>query len=379
MTCSDCRDRLNEYVDGELPVAAARDVAAHLAGCPACRAELASLQALLDRAAALPREVPPVRDLWPELQLALGVERAATAAHDPAQRSPAPATSPTVRLDAWRLLAPLSVAASLAFLGVVAERSLAHRVGGPAWSVAAVAGAPRVNARPVRDEAQFRLGQLLETDATSRARVSVGDIGEVTVEANSRLRLAGVGASNHRLDLQRGTVRALIWAPPRLFFVDTPSATAVDLGCQYTLTVDANGDGELHVLTGYVALEHGDRESIVPMGLKCVTRRRHGPGTPFAADAPDALQAALLRFDFDPATAAASLPQILSLARTADAITLWHLLARTSGAQREMVYDTLARLEPPPAGVTRAGILAGDRAMRFRWAEVLGLGSFATR
>jgi hypothetical protein len=87
----------------------------------------------------------------------------------------------------------------------------------------------------------------------------------------------------------------------------------------------------------------------------------------------------LLRFDFDPGAAATALPQILALARPADAVTLWHLLARTAGAQRETVYDTLARLEPPPAGVTRAGILAGDRAMRLRWAEVLGLGSFATR
>ena len=82
----------------------------------------------------------------------------------------------------------------------------------------------------------------------------------MNVEPNSRLRLAGVGATDHRLELARGTMNAFIWAPPRLFFVDTPSATAVDLGCAYTLTVDDLGNGELHVMTGYVALADGSRK-----------------------------------------------------------------------------------------------------------------------
>ena len=35
---------------------------------------------------------------------------------------------------------------------------------------------------------------------------------------------------------------ARIWAPPRLFYVNTPSAVAEDLGCAYTLEVDDLGE-----------------------------------------------------------------------------------------------------------------------------------------
>ena len=35
----------------------------------------------------------------------------------------------------------------------------------------------------------------------------------------------------------------------------------------------------------------------------------------------------------------------------------------------------MAELVPPPAGVTREGVLAGDRSMLDRWWEALGLGS----
>ena len=64
-----------------------------------------------------------------------------------------------------------------------------------------------------------------------------------------------------------------------------------------------------------------------------------------------------------------------SHARREDALTLWHLLTRTSGEERGRVYDRLATLVPPPTGVTREGILAGNRQMLDLWWEALGLRS----
>jgi hypothetical protein len=107
--------------------------------------------------------------------------------------------------------------------------------------------------------------------------------------------------------------------------------------------------------------------------MMCLTRRGIGPGTPFAEDAPDALRAALTRFDFEPAAAANALPAILAHARREDADTLWHLLVRAQGSQRGDVFDLLAKYAPPPASVTREGILAGSPAMLRAWASELGL------
>jgi hypothetical protein len=371
MNCSDYSARLQDYVDHELGSAETRTFEAHLAGCASCRAQLEALKNLLAQSRRLPQTVTPQRDLWPEIQSELverqpeGGDASATA------RSKPSSTGAASQISFWRWLAPWAVAASVAFFATSAERRLVPRT--PAWSVAAVAGAPRVGARTISDAAEFHVGQWLETDAVSRAKVAVGSIGEVNVEPNSRLRLMGVAATDHRLELARGTLSAFINAPPRIFFVDTPSATAVDLGCAYTLTVNDAGDGELRVTSGYVALEDHGRDAIIRLGMMCYTRRGVGPGTPFAEDAPEELRTALTRFDFEPQAAARALPEILTHARREDADTLWHLLSRTADAQRGKVFDALAKHVPPPLSVTRDGILAGSPAMLRAWASELGL------
>lgn len=56
-------DRLSEYLDGELTADEARELEAHLAGCGECRAVVAGLRQVVDRAALL-RDRPPAGDLW---------------------------------------------------------------------------------------------------------------------------------------------------------------------------------------------------------------------------------------------------------------------------------------------------------------------------
>ncbi|HUR60033.1 MAG TPA: FecR domain-containing protein, partial [Opitutaceae bacterium] len=272
-------------------------------------------------------------------------------------------------------IAPLAMAASIAVLAGVAERSLPGFKPRTGWEVAAVSGAPRIATQRLHADARLGVGQWLETDDTSRARVSVANIGEVRLEPNSRLRLVDTSATDHRVELARGTLHALIWAPPRLFFVETPGATAVDLGCAYTLSVDPNGGGVLEVTSGYVALEHRGQESIIRAGFKCLTRAKQGPGTPFSAEAPDPLRRALERFDFEanPAQRPSALADVLALAGKDDAVTLWHLLKRAPRGQRGDVFDALVQDHPAPASVTRAGILAGDATMLNAWADELGL------
>jgi hypothetical protein len=173
-------------------------------------------------------------------------------------------------------------------------------------------------------------------------------------------------------------MHAFIWAPPGRFFVDTPSSTAVDLGCAYTLTVDRSGSGLLQVTSGWVGFEFRGRESFIPAGAVCPTRRALGPGTPRYEDVPAAVAAALDTIDFGTPEAAArdaALDVILADARDRDVVTLWHLLSRVPPDARGRVFDRLASFVPPPKGVTRDGIVAGAREMRDAWWDELGLGT----
>ena len=164
---------------------------------------------------------------------------------------------------------------------------------------------------------------------------------------------------------------AKIWAPPRLFFVDTPSAVAADLGCAYTLEVDDAGASLLHVTAGWVALQLRDRESIVPAGAACATRPGIGPGTPYFEDASTLFKTALTKLDFEPSDTEWSkipaLDLVLTESRPRDTLTLWHLLYRVEGADRIRVYERMASLAPPPKDVTREGVLRLDDQMLHLW------------
>jgi hypothetical protein len=314
---------------------------------------------LRDRIDALPREIPPGRDLWPEIQARVDAEV------EPALRA---GLTRAERGFHHRLRLPLAIAAAFA-LAATAYKFKPWQ-SGASWVVFPIEGSPQLNRSAFADRAWLREGGWLETDGNSRAKLDVGTIGEVSLEPNSRLRLVKASATDHRLELARGKISAFIWAPPRLFFVQTPFATAIDLGCAYTLEVDDRGAGTLEVTSGYVALEHAGLESIIPAGLMCLTRPGIGPGTPFPVNASPEMRAALDRFDTGDDSAAI---QVAELAGENDKVTLWHLLARVPDAARGRIFDTLARLHPPPSGVTRSGILERDADMRDLWGGEIGL------
>lgn len=269
-------------------------------------------------------------------------------------------------------------AASLLLVAAAAWFGFSLRQSG--WTVQSLDGAPIVAGTAIAAPSQLPIGEELTTDAQSRARIGVSTIGFVDVEPNSRVRLVASRAHEHRLALDRGEIHARIWAPPQLFFVNTPSSTAIDLGCAYTLNVDDRGWGRIVVETGWVAFEHNGRESFIPQGAMCATRPGAGPGTPCYTDAPAGIAEALTILDFsatDDVRRAGALDVVLSRARAKDAFTLWHLLPRVRAAERPRVYDRLASLVPPPSGVTREAILSGDRRARDAWWNALGLDSMS--
>jgi len=200
--------------------------------------------------------------------------------------------------------------------------------------------AVRIEGKDPRDTL-LAVGEWLEIGEGSHALLDLAGLGEVRVGPDSRVRVTSFRDDEKRLELARGALHAVVSAPPRLFLVDVPSATAVDLGCEYELVVDEHGAGTLRVELGEVALEGHGRSSLVRAGSIAETRPGHGPGTPYRDGAPPALIAALRSFDFEHGGRAA-LDGILAASGAGDQATLEHLLDRTSGSDRRRVADRLA-------------------------------------
>jgi hypothetical protein len=202
---------------------------------------------------------------------------------------------------------------------------------------------------------RIAVGQTIETGPQAGAQIEAKDVGQVELDPNSRLQILPAVRGNHQFALRRGTMHALIWAPPSRFVVETPSAKTIDLGCAYTLTVLSDDSGLLTVQTGWVAFQAGPRESFIPAGAACRTRPGQGPGLPYFEDSSSSFQAAVS--GFDRTGGRSDLEAIARDARQRDSLTLWHLIVRTSGSDRDLVVQRFAGLVP---GADLAGLEAGD-------------------
>jgi hypothetical protein len=222
-----------------------------------------------------------------------------------------------------------------------------------AWQVAAMEGTARLGSSGAQLRMAVRSGQAVRTGGSSELTLEADPVGRIDLGPDSELR----ASTDLALWLRRGRLHAFIWARPRDFVVETPSARAVDLGCEYTLSVDDAGNGLLRVSMGWVAFQYGGYESFIPAGAECITRRRSGPAVPYYEDASAAFRHDLALYESGSRTA---LPALLADARERDALTLWHLLTRAAPHDRGAVFDRFARLVALPPEVTRASAVAGD-------------------
>jgi hypothetical protein len=312
-----------------------------------------------------------------------------------------------------RFVLPFAVAATIALAVASVWLSVNPYGPRPSWQISRLDGAPRVASQAMaQPTGQLPVGEWVETDGQSRARIRVAHIGHVDIEPDSQVGLMSTRPGDYRLRLERGALQALILAPPGQFHVETPATVATDLGCAYRLQVKDDGESELRVTSGWVSLDRQPDSSssasssrtgaassfetpssFVRSGAMCLARPgsgpRTGPGTPFMDDVSESFRTALRSIDFgdergdavpDDARAAA-LERVLVEARPADAITLWHLLARLDprGAEvdrkyRERVYERLAAFVPPPKNVTREAIRSGEQELLDRWWDSSRLG-----
>ena len=362
--------KLSAYCNGELADTESRRVAAHLLKCQRCRKEYDAIHLGVRLAEQLPQVSAPA-EMWSQIEALL----------DAQTRRPVPQISAgwfsNLRSGQWATAAALIL---IVFASVIVYRHTRPLPVPPdtpppscmAWPVTSLAGEPSIDGCRIDNTGCFDAGELLETDAASRVNIDIPQIGAVEIAPNSRVKLITTNNSEHRMALERGTLHAKITAPPRLFFVDTPSAEAIDLGCEYTLEVDDAGRSFLRVLLGWVMLAWGGRESYVPMGAMCETRTGAGLGTPYFKDASESFKAALSRYDFENGGDDA-LRTVLMETRPRDTFTLWHLLQRVDESARARVMDRMIALVGQPRCVTRKGIMQLDQQMLDCWKDELDL------
>ncbi len=337
---------LSPYLDGEIDQAGAASLERHLADCDECRTQSEKMRFASRLVATMPQhEVEPATT--PQWIMKGGAV-------------------PQLNQTRKHVFGFVTLAASLVIASVTIWYFI--RDAGSSLEVTRLSGQPMIGTLSITRTARLHTGEWLATDPVSRALIQVGRFGQVEIDQRTRVRLVKTGADEYRLELVRGRIYASIVAPPRLFQIETPTAVAIDLGCAYTLDVDEDGGSLLRVTSGWVALARNGSESLVPAGAVCRTKPDGQIGTPYFEDASVKFQQALAQLDYsDDKTDA--LTTVLAEARVRDALTLWQLLARVDGSERDQTYERLVALIPAAKKINKADVLRLDHQTLEQWKE----------
>jgi hypothetical protein len=123
------------------------------------------------------------------------------------------------------------------------------------------------------------------------------------------------------------------------------------------------------VRSGWVQIENGVDESLIPAGAESEMRPGRAPGVPIFRDATPAFAAAARDLESGSADRAGI---VAAEARARDVLTLLLLVERGLPG-RDVIAARAAELWPPPADVTVNGVLRGDRDGLWRWRDTLPL------
>ena len=225
-----------------------------------------------------------------------------------------------------------------------------------------------------QDKRTLRRGEFIETGPGQSARIAVAELGQLTLDANSLLRVGDASEidGEHYLRLERGAATASIFASPRIFQLGTPGGIAVDLGCVYRAEIEADGQTRIAVIAGAVSLEASGEQVYVPQGASVWAHSEQGLGTPIQDESDPEIRRIVRELD-----AGASLPidgeafhRLLELARPADSLSIWHLMNRARGNDRMIFAKLLANLVPKPAGYKIEDCVSAGSAGFAAWREL---------
>jgi len=336
-SCSQVNSFFQAHLDSELEAAEDRVLAAHLAACPACRAEVAAMEAFhreLVGACAMHRQQRTLRESvlahLPEMEPAL------IHGSHPTDPGVAPVRNPL------RFSAPLAACAALVF--VVALIAVAIYPGtGPAQSGEAIGmvvfaeGPGLLQKRAGDSQSEYAEltsivmpGDDLETPDYARAAIALAQDSSLKMNARSRATVGG----NREVYVYAGQAYFDVGRDRDHFYVHTPTGEILVYGTSFL--VDVAGDvTSVVVVKGDVLVSTPYGRTAITRGKQSILRRGQAPTAPEPAPA-DLQLAWALSMEPDASALALFAQMIGSLGRGVEALPAESVYAVRNLRDREV-------------------------------------------
>jgi len=226
------------------------------------------------------------------------------------------------------------------------------------WSVSILSGFPKVNDVPASQYGALMNGEVIKTGESSSAKLVIQKGGTLKIYSNTSFK---------RLDdeysgvLRYGKIKVNTEGAREKLTLQIPSTIIKDLyiGSQYYVEVDDRGNSQISLKRGWLQIDSGDDEIIIPQKYKLNILNGFGAGVPYYRKAKPEYITLLDEYLFS-GKKDVMLNAIIEASTEKETITLWNLLQRVNPGQREMVYNKLLELAPHSNVLTKEDVLKLD-------------------
>lgn len=357
MNCSQVREYFDEYYNSELNSETKNLVQQHLNECKECSSEYSAFLELKKQAASLKKEVMPPKQIFEKIEKELSGKNKMktdikitplsnnilTIDFNEEKKSSAEQKPQNFLGRNWYWIATAAVfllIVSVVFMNYSSKNVFSVEEMSN-WKLISLKGGAIVNG--VRTE-KVNVGDWIQTDSVSSVILKIANVGDVSIEPNTKVRFIQSDNNVSRIEVLYGTVNTTTSQADK-FILQSSNMKVQDKGGSYSFKVDDKGNGVIYVNNGIANVESGNKSAVVTDGKFCLYKPEFGVGIPFRKDSKPEFQNALFNYDFNNG----GMPSVyyaIANAMPEDYASLMNLIPRVDEKTKYLVLNKLNRLAP---------------------------------
>lgn len=356
MNCSQVQEYFDEFYNNELNSETKDLVQQHLNDCKECTSEYLAFLKLKEQASSLKKEVMPPKQIFEKIEKEISQKnkmqndvKITTLSNNiltinfTDDKKETESKKSSFLTKNWYWFASAAVVlliASIVLLNYKARNFVSVEEMSN-WKLINLRGEAFING--VKSNT-VNVGDWIQTDSASSVVLKIANVGDISIEPNSKVRFVQSDGQMSRIEVLYGTVNTTTSQADK-FVLHSNNMKVQDKGGSYSFKVDEKGNGVIFVNNGIANVESGNKSAVVTDGKFCLYKPEYGVGIPFRKDASKEFQNALFSYDFSNG-GMQSVYYAVANAAPEDYTSLMNLIPRVDERTKYLVLNKLGKLVP---------------------------------
>jgi len=358
MNCSQVQDYFDDFYNNDLDYNTKDIVQNHLIECKDCASEYSAFILLKERTASLKKEITPPQQIFENIES--GIKQRNIKMKNDIKITPLSNNILTIDFSEdkkevsktqpagfmgrnWYWFASAAVILLIVSISIAkySSKSVFSVEEMSNWKLVSLKGGAFING--VKSD-KVNVGDWIQTDSVSSVILKIANVGDVSIEPNTKVRFIQSDDNVSRIEVLYGTVNTSTSQADK-FVLQSSNMKVQDKGGSYSFKVDDKGNGVIYVNNGVANVESGNKSAVVTDGKFCLYKPEYGIGIPFRKDSKPEFQNALFQYDFNNG-GTPSVYYAIANAMPEDYSSLLNLIPRVDDQTKYLVLNKLNKFAP---------------------------------